>query len=59
MLPYLPLLSVNLDKKTKVTTSYINVKSELLQDILRDVLKDIKEISLNKSKLLVSYVSAV
>jgi hypothetical protein len=46
----------SVDKKTKVTTTYIDVKSELLRDILRDVLKDVRGISLNESKLSVSYV---
>ncbi|OCK99268.1 uncharacterized protein K441DRAFT_210659 [Cenococcum geophilum 1.58] len=41
----------SLDKKTKVTTSYVDVKSELLRDVLRDVLKDVRGISLNESKL--------
>jgi hypothetical protein len=44
----------SLDKKIKVITCYIDVKSEHLRDILRDVLKDIKGVSLNKSKLSVS-----
>jgi hypothetical protein len=48
----------SLDKKTKVTTSYVDVKSEHLRDVLRDVLKDVKGISLNESKLSVSYVHA-
>jgi hypothetical protein len=47
------------DKKTKVTTCYVDVKSELLRDILRDVLNDIKGISLNESKLSVSYACPV
>lgn len=45
----------SLDKKTKVTTCYVDVKSEPLRDILRDVLKGVGEISLNESKLCVSY----
>src|SRR5947207_4439315 len=49
----------SLDKKTKVTTCYVDVKSELLRDILRDVLKDVRGISPNESKLSVSYVHAV
>jgi hypothetical protein len=49
----------SLDKKTKVTTCYIDVKSELLRDILRDILKDVRGISLNESKLSVSYSPAV
>ena len=48
-----------LDKKTKMTTCYIDVKSKLLQDILRGVLKDVKGISLNESKLSVSHAPAV
>ena len=49
----------SLDKKTKVTTSYVDVKSELLRDVLRDLLKDVRGISLNESKLSVSYTHAV
>ena len=49
----------SLDKRTKVTSCYVDVKSELLRDILRDVLKDVRGISLNESKLSVSYVPAV
>ena len=49
----------SLDKKTKVTTCYIDVKSELLRGILRDILKDVKRISLNESKLSISYSPAV
>ncbi len=46
-------------KKTKVTTCYVDVKSELLRDILRYVLHDIRGISLNESKLSVSCAFAV
>ena len=56
---HLFLLSISLDKKTKVTTCYVDVKSELLRDLLRDVLKDVRGISLNESKLSVSYTAAV
>jgi hypothetical protein len=47
------------DKKTKVTTCYVDVKSELLRDILNNILNDIKGISLNESKLSVSYAPVV
>jgi hypothetical protein len=40
-------------------TSYINIKLELLWDILRDILKDIKGISLNESKLSISYTLVI
>ncbi|KAE8440392.1 hypothetical protein EG329_008168 [Mollisiaceae sp. DMI_Dod_QoI] len=48
---YVFIVRRRVDKKTKMTTCYVDVKSELLRDILRDVLKDIKGISLNESKL--------
>ncbi|PMD60205.1 P-loop containing nucleoside triphosphate hydrolase protein [Hyaloscypha bicolor E] len=48
---YIFVVRRRVDKKTKVTTCYVDVKSELLRDILRDVLNDIKGISLNESKL--------
>ena len=41
-----------LDKKTKMTTCYVDVKSELLRDLLRDVLKDVRGISLNEASFL-------
>jgi hypothetical protein len=49
----------SLDKKTKVATSYVYIKSELLRDVLRDILKDVRGISLNESKLSVSCTHAV
>ncbi|KUJ06192.1 uncharacterized protein LY89DRAFT_712694 [Mollisia scopiformis] len=48
---YVFVVRRRVDRKTKVTTCYVDVKSEFLRDILRDVLKDIKGISLNESKL--------
>lgn len=35
-----------LDRKTKDVTSYINIKSEELRNILREVLKDVHSISM-------------
>ncbi len=46
---------VSVNKKTKETTCYINIKLELLRDILRNVLKNIRGVSLNKYKLCISY----
>jgi hypothetical protein len=39
-----------------VTTTYVDVKSELLRDVLRDVLQNVSGISLNESKLSVRYI---
>ena len=50
---------VSLDKKFKVTTCYVDVKLKLRRDLLRDVLKDVRKISLNESKLSVSYTVAI
>lgn len=49
----------SVDKKNKETTCYIDVKSEILRDILRDVLKDVGGVSLNESKLCVSYAHLI
>jgi hypothetical protein len=38
------------DKQSKDTTSYIDVKSELLRDILREVLRDVKSVSVMEDK---------
>jgi len=39
-----------IDKNTKDVTSYIDVKSGLLREILRDVLRDVKAVSLMEDK---------
>ncbi|KAH8751172.1 hypothetical protein BGZ57DRAFT_775113, partial [Hyaloscypha finlandica] len=52
---YVFVVRRRVNKKTKVTTSYIDIKLELLWDILRDILKDVRGISLNESKLSISY----
>ena len=39
-----------LDRKTKDATSYVDIKSEVLRDVLREVLKDVHGISLMVDK---------
>ena len=39
-----------IDKNTKETTLYIDVKSKPLREILRDVLRDVKAVSLMEDK---------
>jgi hypothetical protein len=39
-----------LDRKTKDVISYVNIKSEELQDVLREVLKNVYSISLMVNK---------
>jgi hypothetical protein len=41
---------IRIDKKTQDLTSYIDIKSEELRDILRIVLRDVYGISLNEDK---------
>jgi hypothetical protein len=54
-----PISSTNrlyLNKKTRETIYYIDIKSKLLRGLLRDVLKDIAGINLNDQKLFISYI---
>lgn len=44
-----------LDRDTKETTYYIDIKSEQLRDVLRTLLEDISVISLKEDKLSVSH----
>lgn len=44
---------IRINKKTKDSISYIDVKSEGLRDVLRKVLKDIRGICLREDKPLV------
>jgi hypothetical protein len=46
--------SESLDKETKDTTTYVDIKSKCLRDMLRVVLQDVREISLKEDKLSVS-----
>ena len=49
-----PTNSKPLDKETKDTTTYVDIKSKCLRDILRAVLQDVRGISLKEDKLSVS-----
>lgn len=42
--------SALVDKRTKETTCYVDIKSELLRNILKDILKSVRSISLDESK---------
>ncbi|KAF2193617.1 P-loop containing nucleoside triphosphate hydrolase protein [Zopfia rhizophila CBS 207.26] len=43
---YVFVVRVRIDKSTKEPTSYIDIKSELLRDILRVILRDVRVVSL-------------
>ncbi|KAF2177301.1 hypothetical protein K469DRAFT_742614, partial [Zopfia rhizophila CBS 207.26] len=43
---YVFVVRVRVDKTTKDTTSYIDIKSEFLRDILREILRDVRGVSL-------------
>ena len=45
-----------IDKNTKETTSYIDVKSEPLREVLRDILRGVKAVSLMEDKPSVRYI---
>ena len=49
-----PVDSESLDKDTKDTTTYIDIKSKYLRDMLRVVLQNVRGISLKEDKLSVS-----
>ncbi|KAK2752220.1 hypothetical protein FQN54_008152 [Arachnomyces sp. PD_36] len=47
---YLFVVREHIDKRSKEVTSYIDVKSDPLREILRDVLRDVKAVSLMEDK---------
>lgn len=44
-----------LENKTKESTTYIDMKSETLRDILGEVLKNVRSVSVKEAKPSVSY----